>query len=185
MDETKFIETMTALCEIYNKKSSELVFGMYYEIFKPYTHEQFTSAALRCIRERKYSDLPKPSEILEYLEGSAQDKSLVAWLQVKEAIKKGGWIASVQFEDATIAPCINELGGWMWLCSQEIQQLPFIEKRFRETYQLFKKRSLADDAHIVGFVEQANREKGIEEKNKILYIGKQKQVERIDGGKEK
>jgi hypothetical protein len=160
LDKQKFIEIMSGLCELFNKQPSEFIFDTYYEIFKNYSLERVNGAVMACVKSYKYNTLPKPAEILQFLEDSKEDKALRAWVYVLEAVKKAGYYNTVEFKDKNIHHCISELGGWMWFCSQERDQLPFIEKRFLDLYRIFSKRELIDSPRLFGFYEVVNIEKG-------------------------
>jgi len=160
LDKSKFVSLMTGLCELFNKVPSQFIYDVYYETLKNYDFEQVNKAVMDCIRVYKYNLLPKPAEILEFLEGTRDDKALGAWLQVKEAIIKGGYYASIEFSDPLIAPAINELGGWAWLCCSQKDELQFIEKRFMDLYRLFLKRGVQGNPWLIGFIEARNNQLG-------------------------
>jgi hypothetical protein len=163
MKRDEFLPVLTGLCDLYGKPASEFIFEMYYDIFKTYSYDEFSRAIKQCLRERKYANLPKPAEILEYLEGTTDDKALTAWCEVKEAIRKGGWVASIEFTDRVIPACIDQLGGWAWLCKQPKKEEPFLQKRFMDLYSLMLKRGETGDTKVFGFVETANRRQGFTE----------------------
>lgn len=160
LDRNKFAETMAGLCELYNKPISEFIMDTYYKIFQEYDVSQFNAAVTDCIKSNKYNVLPKPAEILEFLEGSKNDKALFAWIQAKEGVQKCGYYGSPEFKDPAISHCIEELGGWMKFCSTEIEELKFMEKRFMDLYRLFLKRGITEPKNMIGFTELKNNEKG-------------------------
>jgi len=160
MEKNSFVEVFTGLCDMYNKQPSEFMFDIYYNIFKDYSTEQFGRAIGRCLENRVYNTIPKPAEILEYLEGTKDDRALQAWREVKEAIRKGGWSATIEFADTVIPLCIEQLGGWVWLCEQPKDDEPFIEKRFMDLYRLMLKRGETGHSKVIGYTETVNREKG-------------------------
>jgi len=160
LNKEAFVNLIVGLCELYNKQPSEFIYDVYYEAFKDYTEEQVKYAISESLKVRKYSTFPKPADILEFLEGTREDKALMAWLRVREAIQKGGYYASIEFADEVIPYCIKELGGWQWLCSQLIKEMPFVEKRFKDLYRLFLKRGVEENMRVVGFIEASNNQKG-------------------------
>jgi len=170
LDKEKFVTIITGLCEMYNQKSSEFVFNVYYQIFKNYSVERIEKAIMNCIKSHKYNTMPKPATILEFLEGSKEDKALSAWIQVMEGIKKAGYYNTVEFRDPIVSHCIDSLGGWMWLCSQDKSQLPFIEKRFLELYQIFMKREIERPILLIGYFDAVNCKKGYDT-TKVVKIG--------------
>ena len=174
LNKNDFVNVMTGLCDLYNRVPSEFIFDVYYQVFQDYTLEEFKSAVSGCLRDRKYNSLPKPAEILEYLEGTKDDKALGAWIQAKEAVKKAGYYYTPDFQDPIISHCLLELGGWMEFCSCGIDELPFIEKRFLELYRLFLKCGVNKPERLIGFIDVKNMEKGYP-KSQNVKIGYENQ----------
>ena len=163
LNKEKFGQIMSGMAGMYNIIITEFTLDTYYEIFKDYSDDQFSRAVTQTIREHKYSTLPKPAEILEYLEGTRDDKALIAWYQLMEAVKKGGYHASIEFADPLIPHIVNELGGWMWFCCTQKEELPFIQKRFEDLYRLFLKRQIQPiNQRLIGFYEAQNIQSGKE-----------------------
>lgn len=172
LNKERFVNTMTGLCDLYGKAMSEFILDTYYSIFQNYENKEFEVAIEKCLKNRVYSNLPKPAEILEFLEGTRDDKALVAWLQVMEAVEKGGYYASIEFADSIIAHCINELGGWQFFCSSQKDELPFIQKRFMDLYRLFLKRGVNNNIRLIGFIEARNNQLGhIKDISEPIQIG--------------
>src|SRR3990167_2852773 len=163
LDKIKFAQIMLMLGEIYDKQITEVVADMYYEILRDFEYGGVADAVKKVIASHKYSTLPKPAQILEYLEGTHDDKALTAWYQVMEAVKKGGYHASIEFADPLISYIVNELGGWMWFCCTQKEELPFIQKRFEDLYRLFLKRQIQPiNQRLIGFYEAQNIQSGKE-----------------------
>lgn len=160
LNKERFVVTLTGLCDLYGKIPSEFIFDTYYAIFQDYDNQAFEGAINTCLKNRVYNTLPKPAEILEYLEGTKDDKALAAWLQAKEAVRKVGYYQTPDFQDPAISHAIVELGGWMEFCSAPVEELPFIEKRFMDLYRLFLKRGVNVPTRLIGFIELKNLEKG-------------------------
>src|SRR3990167_9787858 len=161
LDKIKFAKIMIGLGEIYDKQITEFVADIYYEILKDFDYLKIEIAIRKVISTHKYNTLPKPADILEFLQGANSDKSLIAWYQVLESVKKGGYHASIEFADPIIPHCVNELGGWMWFCCTQKDELPFIQKRFEDLYRLFlKQETLIKNVRLIGFHEARNTQKG-------------------------
>jgi len=160
LNKEKFVNTMVGLCDLYGKVPSEFMLDTYYSIFADYDNAAFDKAIGKCLKVKVYNNIPKPAEIMEFLEGTREDKETIAWFQVMDAVRKGGYYSSIEFSDPVISHCINELGGWSWFCSQDKDQLPFIEKRFMDIYRLLAKRGVNENIRLIGFVEAQNNRKG-------------------------
>ena len=160
LDRIRFAKLMLGLGEIYDKQITEFVADVYYEILEGYEYEILEDAVKKVISSHKFNSLPKPADILEFLEGTRDDKALVAWLQVMEAVQKGGYYTSIEFADSIIAPCVLELGGWQWFCTTQKDELPFIQKRFMDLYRLFLKQGVQGNIRLIGFIEARNNQSG-------------------------
>jgi len=160
----EFSGLMMSMGEVFDKQISRAVLEIYYDIFKDYPYEQLKHSFHSVIKTHQYNTLPKPADILEYLEGSSEDKSMIAWIKAKEAVVKGGYPQTIIFNDPIISHCLNNLGGWQNFCSAPVVELPFIEKRFRELYKLFQKRGVKEPVKLTGFIEQMNGEMGFDDK---------------------
>jgi len=173
MEKDKFIKILLGLGELVDKEISDNKINIYYEIFKEYTIEEFNQAVFKVLKTHKYNTLPLPAVILEFLEGTSDDKALMAWNLAQEAVVKVGYYDSPRFNDPIISNCIVEMGGWQWFCSVQTIELPFVQKRFTDLYRLFLKRG-CEMLELVGFHNAGNRLKGYSEKIKppILIGGK-------------
>jgi len=173
MKRNELLEVMIPFGELYDKKISDGILEIYFDIFKDYSTNEFKIAAYKVIKSHVYNSLPKPASILEFLEGTSNDKALMAWSLAQDAVVKVGYYDSPKFEDPIISNCIVELGGWQEFCSVKTSELPFVEKRFTDLYRLFLKRG-CDMLELVGFHNAGNRLTGYKEKIKppILIGGK-------------
>ena len=160
LNKSDFINAMSGLCELYNKIPSEFILDVYYKIFQDYDISQFNRAVTECIKSNKYNVLPKPAEILEFLEGDKDDKALVAWVMAKNGVQQFSYYGSPKFDDPIISHCIQELGGWMEFCSVSLSELPFVEKRFMDYYRLFLRRGVNQSKQLTGFIELKNNQAG-------------------------
>lgn len=185
LDKGKFVELITGMCDIYDKKPSEFIFAIYYDLLKEYEYSLVEKAIKKCLKNRVYSTFPKPAEILEYLEGTKEDKALIAWLTAKKGTEIAGYYETPIFDDPIISHCIVNLGGWLEFSSMKVIDEPFVEKRFIELYRIFMKREVDKPLELTGFLKAQNRLKGLKE-----YIPESIKIEsddklRIEGIKRK
>lgn len=156
LDKKRFFEILSITAELYDKTLSEGVLRLYYNILKDYNIIAVEKALNSCVKNHKYNSVPKPAEILEYLEGSIEDKAYIAWTQAHMAVVKHGHYDTVEFADPIISNVIKELGGWMLFSDIKTEELPFWEKRFREFYKVFEKRGVSGQVKLMGFIEATN-----------------------------
>ncbi len=83
-----FVEHMTGFCEIFDKQPSEFIYSAYYEILKGYSTERVKRAMMACVKSHKYNSLPKPAEILQFLEVSYGQRMLEQGKKVIQQMKQ-------------------------------------------------------------------------------------------------
>lgn len=173
---------MASMSEMFNTQITEVLAKMYYELLKNYDYETLEKACYDILRTHKYNNLPKPAEIIEAIEGSTEDKAMVAWQSVIETIRKHDYYWSIEFEDKIIHSCIENLGGWMWLCDQTKDNLKFIMKDFIRMYKTFQRYPREPNNKLLGYFEQQNS-KGSFDKDipKKLFVPKTKEVKKLIG----
>jgi hypothetical protein len=133
---------------------------LYYALLSKYDFERVRSAVEEVLKTHKYSSLPTPAELLKFVEETKEEKAMKAWCLLLDAAKNHGYYSSVEFEDKTIHAVIEQMGGWMWFCSQDVGQLPFIEKQFYKLYELLSKNKYHAANRLIGYHESINSAKG-------------------------
>ena len=173
MNRKELSEVLFMFGEIYNKDITEGIIGVYFDIFKDYSANEFKKAAYNVIKTHKFTSIPTPAHILEYIEGTSDDKALVAWHLARQAVVDIGYYDSPKFKNQIISNCIDAEGGWQEFCSIKTDNLPFAEKRFLDLYRIFIKRG-CKPIELVGFHNANNRLKGYNEnvKKPVLIGGK-------------
>lgn len=182
LDKQKFLILLTGLGEMFDKQITEFMIDIYYDILKSFDYQAVEQAMKQVLMSHKYNTLPKPADILEFLQGSKDDKALIAWLKVKEALDRADYYHSVKFDDPIISHCLEAFGGWMDFCNETIlkKDIPFVEKRFLDLYRLFLKREVNKPVKLTGFIEAKNREGGyLQHIPKPIEIGQIKERLRL------
>ncbi len=78
---------------------------------------------------------PKPVELVEIIEGKADEQAMVAWGFVQEAFRRAGQYNSVLFADSRIARAIELPDGWVKLCRMEGEEADWGRREFLKTYR--------------------------------------------------
>lgn len=187
-DLTEFAKLMMILSEVFDggKVPSELKMEIYFEALKGYDIEILKQGVTKIITTRVYPAFPKPGEIMAEISGKQEDKALLAWIQVIDAMKQHGPYQSVRFKDETIHAVVEFMGGWPALGDWTNQELVWKQKEFERLYGIMKERPGRLD-HLPGLCEIDNSMKEYDI-DKVIEIGdaptRKMQIvyRRIDGG---
>jgi len=122
------------------KEKSEETLYLMFEMLKEYRLEDIGEAVKHHI---KTSEFPiKIANIVQRIEGSANEKSSMIWCKIISAIKKYGRNRSLRFDDPRAMYAIKMLGGWERLCNMPVDQQAFVERNFTQTYSLADKHNV-------------------------------------------
>ena len=98
--------------------------------------------------------------------GSKEDlhsRALLAWQNVIDTVERCGSWSSVQFDDPVIHSCVRALGGWIELCSTDVTEMVWREKKFLELYPVLSKSNQTHPKYLIGVDEKENRLNGYTE----------------------
>lgn len=155
MNKKTFAENMELMSENFGKEMSETFTKLYWQRFKDMSDEAFKEMCLKAIDTLKW--FPKIAELKELVQIKLEDRALIAWHTLINSLS---YYQSVCFEDRVINTCVNELGGWLHLCSMSERELNFKRKEFLELYKIYSKSNIEHPKKLVGYFEQHNRAHG-------------------------
>lgn len=159
----EFVAVMGAAAEVLNQpKLSPLGLKTAFIVLQAHSIEDVKRAIHATLRESPY--MPKPYDIIKYLEGTAEDRGALAWWHVLRAIRKYGHYESVTFDDPAIHYAIDRMGGWQKVCNILEEELPFREKDFIKLYARGERSADWDSVpkRFPGFHEINNSQRGWE-----------------------
>ena len=167
MDKMTFSKGIAKLGLLWpNRVISQETTDVYWELLQDLTDEKFLMGIQVICRDVKelYPDTNLVALIREKALGgkqNLQDRAIMAWNAVWNAIRRYGHYKSVQFDDPVIHSCVEALGGWIELCQTDISELHWKEKKFMQIYPLFAtQQSMKHPAYLEGWHEQNNRNNG-------------------------
>ncbi|MFP5211943.1 MAG: DUF6475 domain-containing protein [Acidobacteriota bacterium] len=131
-DEARFLALFTGLCEYFDKKFSDPLLEIYFESLKDMPYEQVDAVISMAIRTLKF--FPKICELREMVNGRGEDRALIAWEQLQEAMQRAGRYNSVLFADPKISRVVNLLGGWLEVCNWPTDEMKFRRQEFLKAY---------------------------------------------------
>jgi hypothetical protein len=153
-DENCFLELMTVLGEIHDRKITRLLLDVYWRVLELFSDEACIRAFPELIRSAKF--FPKPAEFLEHLEARREDRAAVAWLDVVATLKCVGNYQSVRFADPVIHSAIEAMGGWVRFGLMEEKNRPWKQKEFERLYQIIAARGGNHPPYLAGICEIEN-----------------------------
>lgn len=155
-----FAKIMGILSEVYDKEVTKVMFDVYYDCLKDFSFENLKSATMRTIKTNVYNVMPKPAELLKFLEGSTDDKAFIAWGTAVEAVSKCGYTHDPVFDDPIISNCIVHIcGGWVKFCQLNTKDIHYYQKRFTDAYKSFSNIGIDKEKKLIGFINNSNMHK--------------------------
>ena len=179
-DRPLFLALMQGLTELYSKKLSPELMNIYWVTLSDFDFTDVRKAMERhVVNPDNGTFMPKPADILRYLEGNTVSKALQAWNKALCAVAKQGPYQTIVFDDALIHAVIQEMGGWVNFCKVNEEDLPFRCREFEKRYSAFLLRPPSDYVpHLTGIFDQENHVKGLSSRTPIL-LGHLEQAARV------
>jgi hypothetical protein len=155
-DHKRFASNMNGLAEIFGTELSELKLSFYAKVLERFTDEQVEKAVMMATQTLEF--FPKPVQLIELIEGKSQDRAVMAWDVLLNAIRRHGSYQSVLFADPKITKTVELMGGWLQACSMTEDETKWRMADFLKIYQ-----GIAGDPEhkaLMGRYEQDNRMRG-------------------------
>ena len=162
-DRDEFAELLQSALGFYGQDVTPFALGVWWQACRGVSIEQVRKALTRHAMDPDRGHFaPKPADIVRVLQGTHQDRSLVAWGKVMDAMRSSGAYVSVDFGDPAIHCAIEDMGGWPQICRAELNELGYLQKRFCDAHKAYSSRGEAvrDVAYLVGVHEASNRALG-------------------------
>jgi len=137
-DLPQFAALMNTLGEVYGKEITEVFSEIYWNTLKRFEWGEVKNAASKHISDPdKGQFMPKPADIVRWIEGTHETRALKAWIKTTDAVRRIGMYENVVFDDPIIHFVIEALGGWIKLCLSKTEDLPFLAQDFQKYYLIF------------------------------------------------
>lgn len=172
----KFSELLTDALAFYRRDVSTFALTVWWQACQPFAFEQVAKALTAHAMDAEQGRFPPmPADIVKQLAGTRTDRSLIAWGKVLDAAQRVGAYTSVCFDDGLIHAAIEDVGGWVTLCRTDIDELPFVQKRFCDSYKAYSMRpDVKYPALLAGEHDAANVLRGFGAKAPTLIGDPQK-----------
>ena len=147
---------------------------IYFLALKDLNKEEFQTGFIRIVKDREYTNFPSIAEIRKYSlwlkEQDIETRIHIAKEKLKVAIKVYGAYQTVGFDDPNIHAVIDSLGGWLEVCTMNIEDLnKFITFEFKKVYRAYLQVSYNINSKYLGIHDKEN------EKENLVVVGNQKQ----------
>ena len=178
-DRAAFKRLISDVMAFYRQDVSEFALSVWWQACERFEFEQLTKAlTAHAMDPERGQFAPKPADIVRQLQGTASDRSLVAWGKVMDAMSRVGAYASVTFDDGAIHCAIEDMGGWPKLCRHKTDDLPFLQKRFTDAHRAYSMRGGPWPSHLPGEHEQVNALNGHADTS-LTLIGNPEEAKQI------
>ena len=139
MTKEEFLNAMGMLSASVGREIPKPQATVWYQLVSDLTAEQFQAGIVETLRTNTFAGLPPIGLIRQNAIGrqpAEQDRSLLAWDRVLEAIREHGGYQTVKFDDPAIHAAIRSCGGWVALCEQPTEQMiTWTKKAFCDAYR--------------------------------------------------
>jgi hypothetical protein len=138
-DADAFSLEMVKAAEIHREQLSEARIVAYFEILAKCELDDLRDAFKAHSRSCKF--FPKPSELIELIEGSLEDQAELAWMDVRKVIRGEAQLQVVAHSDPAITPAVYSVfGGWLEAQQVRTDDLPFRRRDFIRCYRTMATR---------------------------------------------
>jgi len=160
-----FRNYMTMLGELFDKEISDVLKSAYWQALDPYADIDVEAAFKRLVTTAKF--FPKPAEIIEAIRGPQQDRAVLAWAKVNQAVKDHGPYASVRFDDPAIHSTLELMGGWAQFQDCSLDEWKWRQKEFERLYPMMVRRGNHPES-LPGICEIENVGRGYESPSAVM-----------------
>lgn len=163
---------LNSLAEMYNKKQpTSFVVTLWWNALKQYNMEAVQHAFSAHITNPDNGQfMPKPADIIRMIGGTNQDKALVAWSTVDNAIRHVGTYEDVVFDDPIIHCVVMDMGGWIYLGSRNNKEWDFVKNEFVTRYRAIASKPVEPEAPAIltGITNRSNAQNGFPKSAPVL-----------------
>jgi hypothetical protein len=155
----EFSAFLLAIAEVYNRKLTDSAVMIYFDALRDLEFPAIRGAVkLHCQNPEEGRFFP----LVAHIRGricKPEKTALIAWSQVEHVMMRQGAYATVQFTDGNINAVIKDMGGWQWICSQNIDE-PWTQREFERRDEAYKAQRIEVHEPLLGIHEVHNRKKG-------------------------
>ncbi len=160
-DKEQFMTLVADVMAFYKQPFNVFVGSVWWEAMKAYDYPALAQAFNRhAVNPDNGQFAPKPADIVRMMGGTSGDAAMSAWSKVDRASRSIGQYESVIFDDALIHRVVEDMGGWVKVCSCPSEEdFIFVGKEFQNRYRGFAMRSERPEypAGLIGLIQAKNK----------------------------
>jgi hypothetical protein len=139
------MELITDVLAFYRQDVSDFAISVWWQACQQYDLEQVRKALTsHAMDPEKGQFPPKPADLVRALQGTHTDRALLAWNRAYKAISQVGAYQTLDLGDPIAHAAIQSIGGWPQFCQSQVDELPFLQKRFCDFYRAYTARGVED-----------------------------------------
>jgi len=134
-DMNVFAQLLTTICALYKHHMNELTMELYWQALCEFELTVVKQAFQAYINHPDTGQfMPKPADVLRYLNGGSETQALQAWSRVQQIMRDVGSYDTLVFDDAILHRVIEDMGGWIRLSEKTVQEMNFLAHEFKKRY---------------------------------------------------
>ena len=167
-DKAEFAACLKVAADLYGRPPlSGEALKMFFLLLQKFSLTQVKAALQGHMASSPY--MPKPCDVIQRIEGGAEDRAAAAWALVMKAVSRFGHDTSVRFPSPAIHYALEQMGGWARFCMRLADaELPFRAKDFAQFFAMGERCASWDGAsgtvkvpaYLAGTCELSNRANG-------------------------
>lgn len=144
-DKQDFAQLVRDVLAFYRQDMTTFAFDVWWQACQRFELDQVRKAmTAHAMDPERGQFAPKPADVVRQLEGTASDRSMLAWGKAYDAMQRVGAYTDVIFDDPAIHAVIEDLGGWPKVCRTETKEISYLQHRFCEAHKAYTGRGEFD-----------------------------------------
>ena len=166
-----FLTRFLGLCELFNVAADEFKTELYFRALQRFDIQDVVRGIDKAVTRCRF--FPKPVELIELIEGNADDIAEVEAVKVIEAVKRVGSWQSVAFDNPVTAAVVQQgFGGWVKLCSEmNAKEEKWFRKDFCRLYVSFTRQNIQYTGILAGQAAVSNSAHCKEHYEATAFVG--------------
>jgi len=132
-----FVDRLNAISDaVGSRRLTDMAISVYWQTLRDFELADISKALTQHMRNPDIGQfMPKPADIIRQIEGSGDERSLVAWTKLERAVTQVGPWKPIVFDDARIHVVIEEMGGLAVFNRATMDEWNILRSWFMKSYR--------------------------------------------------